>query len=73
MTTQPTLLAVAHGSRNPAGRETVEALLAEVRRQRPDLTALSVQLTIVTVIAVAAVVTLRRPAPAASPAPPPRA
>ena len=39
----------------------------------PDLTALSVQLTIVTVIAVAAVVTLRRPAPAASPAPPPRA
>jgi len=38
----------------------------------PDLTALSVQLTIVTVIAVAAVVTLRRSAPAASPAPPPR-
>jgi hypothetical protein len=39
----------------------------------PDLTALAVQLTIVTVIAVAAVVTLRRPAPASSTAPPPRA
>jgi high-affinity iron transporter len=37
----------------------------------PDLTALAVQLTIVTVIAVAAVVTLRRP-PQAAPAPPPR-
>jgi sirohydrochlorin ferrochelatase len=35
----PTLLAVAHGSRNPAARENVEALLAEVRRQRPGLTA----------------------------------
>lgn len=34
---QPTLLAVAHGSRNPAARETVEALLAEVARQRPGL------------------------------------
>jgi high-affinity iron transporter len=39
----------------------------------PDLTALAVQLTIVTVIAVAAVVTLRRPAPAPSAAPPPHA
>jgi sirohydrochlorin ferrochelatase len=36
----PTLLAVAHGSRNPAARETVEALLAEIHRQRPDLTAI---------------------------------
>ena len=33
----------------------------------PDLTALSVQLTIVTVIAVAALVTLRRPSPAPAP------
>jgi high-affinity Fe2+/Pb2+ permease len=39
----------------------------------PDLTALGVQLTIVTVIAVAAVVTLRRPAVASSATPPPRA
>jgi high-affinity Fe2+/Pb2+ permease len=39
----------------------------------PDLTALAVQLTIVTVIAVAAVITLRRPAEATAPAPPPRA
>jgi len=38
----------------------------------PDLTALGVQLAIVTVIAVAAVVTLRRPA-SAEPAPPPHA
>jgi hypothetical protein len=37
----------------------------------PDLTALSVQLTIVTVIAAAAVFTLRRP-PAGEPAAPPR-
>src|SRR5471032_738967 len=36
----PTLLAVAHGSRNPAARATVEALLAEVHRQRPGVTAL---------------------------------
>jgi sirohydrochlorin ferrochelatase len=36
----PTLLAVAHGSRNPAARATVEALLAEVHRQRPSVTAL---------------------------------
>jgi sirohydrochlorin ferrochelatase len=35
----PTLLAVAHGSRDPAARESVEALLAEVQRQRPRLTA----------------------------------
>lgn len=33
----PTLLAVAHGSRNPTARATVEALLAEVQRQRPGL------------------------------------
>jgi high-affinity iron transporter len=39
----------------------------------PDLTALSVQLTIVTVIAVAAVVTLRRPSPARAPGSPPPA
>jgi sirohydrochlorin ferrochelatase len=36
----PTLLAVAHGSRNPAARDSVEALLAELHRQRPELTAL---------------------------------
>jgi sirohydrochlorin ferrochelatase len=35
----PTLLAVAHGSRNPAARASVEALVAEIRRQRPGLTA----------------------------------
>ena len=39
----------------------------------PDLTALGVQLAIVTVIAVAAVVTLRRPAPADRPLRPPHA
>jgi sirohydrochlorin ferrochelatase len=38
--TSPTLLAVAHGSRNPAARASVEALLAEVHRQRSDVTAL---------------------------------
>jgi sirohydrochlorin ferrochelatase len=36
----PTLLAVAHGSRNPAARAAVEELLAEVHRQRPGVTAL---------------------------------
>lgn len=36
----PTLLAVAHGSRDPAARATVEALLAEVHRQRPGLLAI---------------------------------
>jgi sirohydrochlorin ferrochelatase len=35
----PTLLAVAHGSRNPQARVSVEALLAEVHRQRPEVTA----------------------------------
>jgi sirohydrochlorin ferrochelatase len=35
----PTLVAVAHGSRNPAARLSVDALLAEVHRQRPDLDA----------------------------------
>lgn len=34
---QPTLLAVAHGSRDPAASGAVEALLDEVRRQRPGL------------------------------------
>jgi sirohydrochlorin ferrochelatase len=34
----PTLLAIAHGSRNPLARVTVEALLAEVHRQRPEVT-----------------------------------
>jgi sirohydrochlorin ferrochelatase len=33
----PHLLAVAHGSRDPAARATVDALLAEVHRQRPEL------------------------------------
>jgi sirohydrochlorin ferrochelatase len=37
--TNPTLLAVAHGSRNPAARDSVDALLVEVHRQRPVLTA----------------------------------
>jgi sirohydrochlorin ferrochelatase len=36
----PTLLAVAHGSRNPAARITVDALLAEVHRQRPEVLAI---------------------------------
>jgi sirohydrochlorin ferrochelatase len=36
----PTLLAVAHGSRDPAARDTVEALLTEVHRQRLGLTAI---------------------------------
>jgi sirohydrochlorin ferrochelatase len=39
MNPAPTLLAVAHGSRNPAARSTVEALLVEVHRQRPEITA----------------------------------
>jgi sirohydrochlorin ferrochelatase len=34
---RPALLAVAHGSRDPAAAATVEQLLAEVRRQRPGL------------------------------------
>lgn len=37
--TGPTLLAVAHGSRNPAARQSVDALLAELHRQRPTLAA----------------------------------
>lgn len=36
--TPPPLVAVAHGSRRPAAAESVRALLAEVRRQRPGLT-----------------------------------
>jgi len=35
--TGPPLVAVAHGSRDPAAAEVTEALLAEVRRQRPGL------------------------------------
>ncbi len=35
--THPPLVAVAHGSRDPAAARTTEALLAEVRRQRPGL------------------------------------
>jgi sirohydrochlorin ferrochelatase len=35
----PTLLAVAHGSRNPGARQSVEALLAGVARQRPGISA----------------------------------
>jgi sirohydrochlorin ferrochelatase len=31
------MLAVAHGSRDPRHRETVEALVAEIREQRPEL------------------------------------
>lgn len=34
-----TLLAIAHGSRNPAARLTVDDLLAEVHRQRPEIDA----------------------------------
>ena len=33
----PPLVAVAHGSRDPAAATSTEALLAEVRRQRPGL------------------------------------
>jgi sirohydrochlorin ferrochelatase len=35
--TAPPLVAVAHGSRDPRSAATVAALVAEVRRQRPDL------------------------------------
>ena len=35
--TPPPLVAVAHGSRRPAAAESVRALLAEARRQRPGL------------------------------------
>jgi sirohydrochlorin ferrochelatase len=35
--TDPPLVAVAHGSRDPAAAASTEALLAEVRRQRPGL------------------------------------
>jgi sirohydrochlorin ferrochelatase len=38
--TSATLLAIAHGSRNPAARDSVVALLAEVQRQRPSINAL---------------------------------
>lgn len=34
---EPVLVAVAHGSRDPAAAQVTEALLAEVRRQRPGL------------------------------------
>ena len=35
---QPPLVAVAHGSRDPAAAVTVSSLMTEVRRQRPGLT-----------------------------------
>lgn len=35
---QPPLVAVAHGSRDPAAAATVSSLMQEVRRQRPGLT-----------------------------------
>lgn len=35
--TAPALIALAHGSRDPRSAETIEALVAEVRRLRPDL------------------------------------
>lgn len=35
----PTLVAVAHGSRDPAAQRTVEELVAEVQRQRPGIDA----------------------------------
>jgi len=37
MTSGPPLVAAAHGSRDPAAAAVTEALLAEVRRQRPGL------------------------------------
>ena len=37
MSGSPPLVAVAHGSRDPAAAAVTEALLAEVRRQRPGL------------------------------------
>ena len=41
MTTDPPLVAVAHGSRDPAAAAVTAALLAEVRRQRPGVEVLS--------------------------------
>ncbi len=35
--TAPALVALAHGSRDPRSAATVQALIAEVRRMRPDL------------------------------------
>ncbi|MGH8970648.1 MAG: sirohydrochlorin chelatase [Actinomycetes bacterium] len=37
----PALVAVAHGSRDPAASHSVDRLLGEVRRQRPGLTVLA--------------------------------
>ena len=34
---EPSLVAVAHGTRNPAGPETVDALMAQVRRRLPHV------------------------------------
>ena len=31
------LVAVAHGTRNPAGPETIEAVMAAVRRRLPEV------------------------------------
>ena len=41
---RPPLVAVAHGSRDPAAAVSTEALLAEVRRQRPGLEVLAAYL-----------------------------
>src|SRR3546814_385887 len=35
--TAPALIALAHGSRDPRSAETITALVAEVRKMRPDL------------------------------------
>lgn len=35
--TAPALIALAHGSRDPRSKATIEALVAETRRMRPDL------------------------------------
>ncbi len=37
--TAPALVALAHGSRDPRSAQTIEALVAQVRRMRPDLKA----------------------------------
>ncbi len=37
MSRQPALVAVAHGTRTPAGPETIETLMALVRRRLPDV------------------------------------
>ena len=35
--TAPALIALAHGSRDPRSKATIEALVAETRQMRPDL------------------------------------